>query len=292
MKNQLYILVVAAAAVAFCGCSKDDEGGESGKFYVQVPGFVKCTTPIRVDLTVPCDKAPTVTFSTENDGLGVVSSVEVSEFDTDYVYAGEPVKNVQFANGQATVTFWYIPLTPGDHAVDFTATYTLNGIAKTLTTRSVLSVSDAANGGFYPEVVGGDPGRYYFSFRNALENTSTGCDFRVAFVALNGKSDYTPNYLTLSQEKSDRITMEKNVFYSIKPNEWNEKFEKWLGGNVILAWIWDDSKNECSTYALEAISLNFICRDNFNRCRDVIVETDTMGNVISSVSSDYYLWEH
>ncbi len=35
MKNQFYILVAAVAAVAFCGWSKDDEGGGSeAQFHV------------------------------------------------------------------------------------------------------------------------------------------------------------------------------------------------------------------------------------------------------------------
>ena len=136
----------AMTVMLFPSCDKDDDGGSAGGFDVHVPSFVKGTTPIRVDLGVSCDKAPTVTFATEGDALGVVSPVENPEFDTDYVYAGEPI-DASFVNGRATASFWYIPLTPGNHAVTFTVNYTQNGAAKTGTNRKVLKVSDASNGG-------------------------------------------------------------------------------------------------------------------------------------------------
>ena len=93
MKSFVKFLFMAASAMTvmlFPSCDKDDDGGSAGGFDVHVPSFVKGTTPIRVDLGVSCDKAPTVTFATEGDALGVVSPVENPEFDTDYVYAGEP----------------------------------------------------------------------------------------------------------------------------------------------------------------------------------------------------------
>lgn len=99
----------AMTVMLFPSCDKDDDGGSAGGFDVHVPTFVKGTTPIRVDLGVNCDKAPTVTFTTEGDALGVVSPVENPEFDTDYVYAGEPIET-DFVNGRATASFWYIPL--------------------------------------------------------------------------------------------------------------------------------------------------------------------------------------
>ena len=83
----------AMTVMLFPSCDKDDDGGSAGGFDVHVPSFVKGTTPIRVDLGVSCDKAPTVTFATEGDALGVVSPVENPEFDTDYVYAGEPLRS-------------------------------------------------------------------------------------------------------------------------------------------------------------------------------------------------------
>ena len=88
----------AMTVMLFPSCDKDDDGGSAGGFDVHVPSFVKGTTPIRVDLGVSCDKAPTVTFATEGDALGVVSPVENPEFDTDYVYAGEPI-DASFVNG-------------------------------------------------------------------------------------------------------------------------------------------------------------------------------------------------
>lgn len=41
-----------------------------------------------------------------------------------------------------------------------------------------------------------------------------------------------------------------------------------------------------------AITLKLVFRDNYNRCRDVVVEMDSDKNLISSVASDYYLWPH
>ena len=127
MKSFMKFMFMAASAMTvmlFTSCDKDDDGGSAGGFDVHVPSFVKGTTPIRVDLGVNCDKTPTVTFTTEGDALGVVSPVENPEFDTDYVYAGEPI-DTDFVNGRATASFWYIPLTPGNHAVTFTVNYTM-----------------------------------------------------------------------------------------------------------------------------------------------------------------------
>ena len=68
MKSFVKFLFMAASAMTvmlFPSCDKDDDGGSAGGFDVHVPSFVKGTTPIRVDLGVSCDKAPTVTFATE-----------------------------------------------------------------------------------------------------------------------------------------------------------------------------------------------------------------------------------
>lgn len=67
----------AMTVMLFPSCDKDDDGGSAGGFDVHVPSFVKGTTPIRVDLGVSCDKAPTVTFATEGDALGVVSPLRI-----------------------------------------------------------------------------------------------------------------------------------------------------------------------------------------------------------------------
>lgn len=269
----------AMTLVMFTSCDKDDDGGSAGGFDVHVPSFVKGTTPIRVDLGVSCDKAPTVTFATEGDALGVVSPVENPEFDTDYVYAGEPI-DASFVNGRATATFWYIPLTPGNHAVTFTVNYTQNGAAKTGTNRKVLKVSDAANGGFYPEVIGPDPGYYYFSFRNELDKFKYGCEMYLAFVSLNDQTDPTPYNISLTQGGSSKVTLEKGIFYPVRAGKWDEGWQDWVDSNIMR--IRDGVSG--------AITLKLVFRDNYNRCRDVVVKTDENKNLVSSEASDYYLW--
>lgn len=282
MKNLFKIVFMAASAmtlVMFTSCDKDDDGGSAGGFDVHVPSFVKGTTPIRVDLGVSCDKTPTVTFATEGDALGVVSPVENPVFDTDYVYAGEPI-DASFVNGRATATFWYIPLTPGNHAVTFTVNYTQNGAAKTGTNRKVLKVSDAANGGFYPEVIGPDPGYYYFSFRNELDKFKYGCEMYLAFVSLNDQTDPTPYNISLTQGGSSKVTLEKGIFYPVRAGKWDEGWQDWVDSNIMR--IRDGVSG--------AITLKLVFRDNYNRCRDVVVKTDENKNLVSSEASDYYLW--
>lgn len=279
MKSIFKMLFMAASAMTmmlFPSCDKDDDGGSAGGFDVHVPSFVKGTTPIRVDLGVNCDKAPTVTFTTEGDALGVVSPVENPEFDTDYVYAGEPIET-DFVNGRATASFWYIPLTPGNHAVTFTVNYTQNGAAKTGTNRKVLKVSDASNGGFYPEVVG--TGYYFFYFRNELDKFKFGCNYYMAFTSLNGQTDPAPFDIQLSQGKNN-VTMAKDVFYPIEAGKWDDGWQDWMNSDGMII------RNEVPG----TITLKLVFRDDFKRCRDVTVEIDSEGNVISSLASDYYLW--
>ena len=82
MKSFVKFLFMAASAMTvmlFPSCDKDDDGGSAGGFDVHVPSFVKGTTPIRVDLGVSCDKAPTVTFATEGDApLRIRSSTRIT----------------------------------------------------------------------------------------------------------------------------------------------------------------------------------------------------------------------
>lgn len=272
----MFLAASAMTLMLFNSCDKDDEGGSAGGFDVHVPSFVKGTTPIRVDLGVNCDKAPTVTFATEGDALGVVSPVENPEFDTDYVYAGEPL-DASFVNGRATATFWYIPLTPGDHAVTFTVNYTQNGATKTGTNRKVLKVSDASNGGFYPEAVGA--GLYYISFRNELDKFKFGCDFSIRFVSINGETDPAPFDIVMSQGANNEVVMAKDTFYPFRAEKWSEDWQDWIDGDGMVV-------REVSG----AITMKLILRDNYNRCRDVAINTDAEGNVISCLSSNYYLW--
>ena len=283
MKSFMKFMFMAASAMTvmlFTSCDKDDDGGSAGGFDVHVPSFVKGTTPIRVDLGVSCDKAPTVTFATEGDALGVVSPVENPEFDTDYVYAGEPI-DASFVNGRATATFWYIPLTPGDHAVTFTVNYTQNGAAKTGTNRKELKVSDASNGGFYPEVIG-ESSSYYFSFRNEIDKFKVGCEFYVAFVSLNGQTDPAPFDISLTQGYNNEIIMEKDTFYPVEAGKWDAGWRDWVDSDIMVI----------GQGVTGAITMKLVFRDKFNRCRDVSVQTDADGKAISSEASEYYLWPH
>lgn len=142
----------------------------------------------------------------------------------------------------------------------------------------MLKVSDASNGGFYPEVVGEAAG-YYFSFRNELEKFKRGCDFYVAFVSLNGKTDPEPFNILISQGKNNAV-MAKDTFYSISGGKWDDGWQNWIDGDGMV--IREGVSGE--------ITLKLIFRDNYNRCRDVEVKTDANEEVISSIASDYYLW--
>lgn len=282
MKIFVRMMCMATSAMTlllFTGCDKDDGGGSAGGFDVHVPSFVKGTTPIRVDLGVNCDKAPSVTFATEGDALGVVSPVENPEFNTDYVYADEPI-DANFVNGRATATFWYIPLTPGNHAVTFTVNYTQNGAAKTGSNRKVLKVSDASNGGFYPEVINDDPGRYYFSFRNELSEFRRGCPIYLMFVDANGETDPSALDIIITQGRNKELPMERGVFYPLRFGEYSPEWGEWVESDVMLI----------RKYPQAPATINLIIRDDFNRCRNVRVEMDEEIKLISSTCTDYYLW--
>ncbi|MCM1219237.1 MAG: hypothetical protein NC548_32550 [Lachnospiraceae bacterium] len=272
MKKYLYMLLAAAV---LCGCSKEDDGPtepDSSQFIrVQVPKLVLETTSIRVDVEIPCDEMPTITFATANNLLGVVSPVEKPDFDTDYVYSGEPI-DVQYSNGHATASFWYIPLTRGDgnHVVSFTVNYTSNGEAKSATTRKVLNVEHYSGNGFYPEAYGDDPGYYYFRFKNEL-NGKEGCDFRIAFVSLNDETN-PENFDIYSGGKR----VEKNIFYTWKP----DRFGK-IDRSLV---VYDEGLGE--------ITVSLICRDKYHRCRDLVFVSDAEGTVTTSTYSEYYLWNN
>ena len=230
MKKYLYVMLAVSAVAIFTGCSKDDEGGQTGEmdkiFSVQVPDYINRTREIPVSLSVQCDTKPIVTFSTESDAMGVVSLVEKPEFDTEYIYADELI-DVQFDNGTATAAFWYFPLSSGSHGVSFTISYTQDGVPKTETSDHILAVSDAFIGGFEPEIIHTDIDygmpAYLYMFRNSPEEgTITGCDFRIAVKSFEG------NAKEITIEKA-HITMvaNENVFHPIRPQSWNPQTKEW-----------------------------------------------------------------
>lgn len=285
MKNQFYILVAAVAAVAFCGCSKDDEGGGSeAQFQVQASSKVVCTDRIPVRFSVACDAAPTVTFTTEEGALGIVSMDGFTSFDSEKIYAGEPIV-VKFANGVATTEFRYIPLSTGSHTVTFTANYTQNGVAKIATSRQVLTVAEDASKEFNPDVYLASEECYIFEFRKA----ETGYEYRVGLGSIEGKTGEHPDYVTIMPGEDD-ITMEKDAFYPITWNRWGDCT------CPLTVWSWyndEEYKEEYYRYLINGpITLWLIFRDTCDRCRDVVIMTDAQGKVVSSVTGDYYLWRN
>ncbi len=285
MKNQFYILVAAVAAFVFTGCSKDDEGGGSeAQFHVQASSKVVCTDRIPVRFSVACDAAPTVTFTTEEGTLGIVSMDGFTSYDSEKIYAGEPIE-VKFGNGVATTEFRYIPLSTGSHTVTFTASYTQNGVAKTATSRQVLTVAEDASKEFNPDVYQDEIGYYVYNFRKA----EAGVEYRVGLGSLEGKTGEHPDYVTIMQDKED-ITMEKDAFHPITWNRWGDCSSP----VVVRSWYEDDQHDEgwYSYRATSPITLTLIFRDACDRCRDVVIETDAQGKVVSSVTGDYYLWRN
>ncbi len=288
MKKYLFILVAVLAAAIFTGCSKDDEAGRASVFHVQVLKQIIPTRKIPVHLSVSCDAKPIVTFSTEGDALGVVSLTYQTEFDTEYIYANELI-DVQFDSGTATAVFWYIPLTAGDHGVNFTIDYTQNGVAKTETSSRVLTVLDSFSGGFEPEIIHieYDPASYFYTFRNSPESdkTVTGCDFQIAYDFLDEKIEE----VTIGKKY---IKMEANEFYPIRPQSWEKDREVWKNWDLLYFSAWSDKYQSVLSAASGPITFSMICRDDYNRCRDIVVTTDANGEVVSAELSDYYLWRN
>lgn len=286
MKKNSFIMSVALAVVMFAGCSKDDDGGISeGRFSVRVPSSVTCTTRIPVRFSVACDTAPTVTFTTEGGALGIVSIDGFAGFgfDREKIYAGEPI-DVRFAGGTATAEFRYIPLSSGEHTVTFTASYTQNGVVKTATSRQVLSVVEDADKELNPDVYTNSSGCYVFYFRKV----DSGVEYRVGLGSLEGKTGEHPDYATIKQGKDD-VEMEADVFYPIAWDWWGES-------DCVTVWSWykdEEYKDEHYRYVVNGpITLTLVFRDAFDRCRDVVIETDAQGKVVSSVTGDYYLWRN
>lgn len=283
MKKHLFIMSVALAVVIFTGCSKDDEGGISeGRFSVRVPTSVTCTTRIPVRFSVACDTAPTVTFTTEGGALGIVSIDGFAGFgfDREKIYAGEPI-DVRFAGGTATAEFRYIPLSSGEHTVTFTASYTQNGVVKTATSRQVLSVVEDADKELNPDVYQDEIGYTVYMFCKP----ETGVEYRVGLGSLEGKTGEHPDYVTIMQGKDD-IEMEADAFYPITWDRWGDC------SSPVVVWSWAEEKSRYRYVASSAITLTLIFRDAFDRCRDMVIETDPQGKVVSSILGDYYLWRN
>ncbi len=279
MKNQFYILVAAVAAFAFMGCSKDDEGGGSdAQFQVQASSKVVCTDRIPVRFSVACDAVPTVTFTTEEGSLGIVIMDAFTSFDSEKIYAGEPIE-VKFANGVATTEFRYIPLSAGSHTVTFTASYTQNGVAKTATSRQVLTVETDASKEFVPDVYLASEDCYIFEFRKV----ETGVIYRVGLGSLEGKTGEHPDYVTIMPDEED-IRMEKDAFYSMTWDRFG------VCTCPLTVWSWAEEKGRYRYLINGPITLTLVFCDAYDRCRDVVIETDAQGKVVSSVLGDYYLW--
>lgn len=290
MKKNLFIMLVASMAAMFTGCSKDDDAGQGSAFNIQVMNQIIPTRKIPVHLSVRCDTKPVVTFSTEGDALGVVTLTYQTEFDTEYIYANELI-DVQFDNGTATAMFWYIPLTAGDHGVNFTIDYTQNGVAKTETSSRVLTVLDSFSGGFEPEIIGlddGTPAPYIYTFRNSpkSDKTVTGCDFRIAVKSFEGNA-------TAIQIEKAHIVVEanENEFYPIQSQSWEKDREAWKSWTYFYVLAWNE-QDQLYHVASGPITFSMICRDDYNRCRDIVVTTDANGEVVSAELSDYYLWRN
>ena len=298
MKKKLFIMLVASMAAMFTGCSKENESepaGETDKiFNVQAPDYITRTREISVSLSVKCDTKPIVKFSTEGDAMGVVSPIEKPEFDTEYIYADELI-DVQFDNGIATAAFWYFPLSAGQHGVSFIISYTQDGVPKTETSEHIWTVSDAFVGGFEPKVIHTDIDygmpAYLYMFRNSPEvGTITGCDFRIAVKSFEGKAK------EITIEKA-HITMEanENVFCPIRPQSWNPNTKEWETRDYFIVndYIdhWNGEYRE-TTSPSGPIAFELICRDNYNRCRDIVVKTDAEAQIVSTQLGDYYLWRN
>lgn len=277
----------AMTLMLFPSCDKDDDGGSAGGFHVRIPNSVIATTLIRVDLAVNCDTAPTVTFATEGEALGVVSPTENAKLGTPYVYADEPI-DVNFTNGRATATFWYIPLTPGEHTVTFQIAYTRNGKQQLGTNRQTLTVEDKPAGGFYPEIHTGGNNEFGqdFLFRNEVNNVynehKQGCAMYLCFDDVDGQTDPAAVNAEYRLTTGDSFPMEKDVFYSVKWEVYSSKFDDWGDGDLMTI-----SAPATNT------TMNLIFRDNFNRCRDVRVDIeirDGRDNVVRSSMGEYYLW--
>ncbi len=280
MKKYLFIMAVALAVAIFTGCSKDDEGGGSNaQFRVQASSKIVCTDRIPVRFSVACDAAPTVTFTTEEGTLGIVSMDGFTSYDSEKIYAGEPIE-VKFANGVATTEFRYIPLSTGSHTVTFTANYTQNGVAKTATSRQVLTVAEDANREFVPSVYLDSEECYIFGFWKAEPSY----EYRVGLGLLEGKNGEHPDYASIMQGKDD-VAMKKDMFYSIT-------WDRWGNSNTIAVWSWAEDKSRYRYLINGPITLTLVFCDDCDRCRDVIIETDAQGKVISSITGDYYLWRN
>lgn len=285
MKKYLYMLLVAAV---LCGCSKDDDNGSyDGKFRLEGLYFDSTTrtTLTRVDLEIVCDAVSTLTFTPEGDAQGIVSPNGEVAFDMDYIYAGEPI-DVKFSNGVATATFWYIPLTDGRHTVSFTANFTRNGVSDATIFRSTLSVNEGANLGFSPVAVDSYGHRYLpaISIRNELGGNR---ELWISLVSLNGKADIDPFILYVKGEQVDDV----HDFYSIIPaTSWTGIEDKGLWDGSTL--YFDLPLGEQGESNVINGVIEFVCRDNYHRCRNLVVETDDEGYIKSSTASDYYMWRN
>ena len=84
------------------------------------------------------------------------------------------------------------------------------------------------------------------------------------------------------QGYNNKVILERGRFYPLEAGKWDEGWQNWMNSDIMVI------RGDVSG----AITLKLVFRDNYNRCRDVVVEMDSDKNLISSVASDYYLWPH
>lgn len=282
MKNYLITLIfalVVAGGVTSCG-NDDNNDTSGGGFDVAVPSFIKTTTLVPVRFSVECDKAAVLSFEVEGEALGVVSPTQEATFGVDYLYEGDYITTT-WANGVATATFWYIPLGLGSHTVTFAAEYTVNGAQKYSSHRQTLTVADAPNGGFYPEVAefmaNTDLEVLFWDFRNNI-NKKQGCDILVRFGDINGETEPAKFEIGIST-----TPLVKYIFYKLQTDMWYDNVQDWRDSDTMII------RN--ITALKETNTIRLIFCDNFNRCKDVTVEFKKDGTMLSSTAGEYYLLE-
>lgn len=268
MKKYLFMLLAAAV---LCGCSKDDDnGGYDGKIHVQKLYYDEMTqtTLARVDVEVLCDSTPTLTFTTEGKTQGIVSPNGEIAFDMDYIYAGEPI-DVQYENGRAKASFYYIPLSTGSHTVNFTMNYEQAGETRTTIARSSFSIIRTTNPILDPAIRQAYETGWFHTW-TLCNKSGLVCNFRFMYES----SDYVISGTGIE----GFCDFERDVFH-----EFPQK-------NEFCAC--DPDPQYKYEYKPVKTTVRLICRDNLHRCCDLAIELDENGDPTSWIRGDYYLWRN